>query len=349
MSAAQKKGTERQFVTEADERAAAHDFIELMLAMVPREARLILCQFHGDPNETDQLTAWKPKVWNSYLIQENWNVYATISAFGEADRKGDFRRKKECWEGGLAFMVDDLGTKLPLDLIDHLEPTALIETSPENYQALYVFPELVTRQEEHEAVISNFVEKFCAAEGKKDPGMKGVTRVFRPPFGVNMKEAYRDADGKPWRVRLASFNPAARYTPAEIAEAFGYDLTPPQRNFRSTRKVGDRDARIAYFRRLTKLLLDAGVFKNPNRPFNRGGWAQVTCPWIDGHTKRADTGAAIRWPDPDNDYHGAFRCHHGSCEFRTWSDFTNAISDQITEGLEGANASAPDSLEDFQR
>lgn len=342
--AAQKR-LKTQFKTLADEREAAHQFVGILEQMVPPEARLIMCQFSGDPDTVTDATKWKPKVWKSALVQEGWNVYLCISAMGRGGIGDKFRRTKECWEGGLAIMVDDLGTKLPLELIDKLEPTALIETSPSNYQAIYVFSALVDRLAEQEALINNFVERYAKEEGKRDPGMTGINRVFRPPFGINGKAKYRDEKNKPWRVKLTRFNPAARYTPQEIADAFGITLDAPLRNFRSTRKLGDRDARIADFERLVTHLLRSGVLKNRQRPFNRAGWAEVHCPWRDNHTNGADNGASIRWPAEDNDYNGAFKCHHGHCEDKTWSDFTQMVTDQIGDELDTANSSAPNSIE----
>lgn len=333
---------ESQFASLSEERKAATQFIGLLEKMVPPEARLILCQFSGDPDTVDDSTKWRPKVWKQALIQENWNIYLCVSAMGRGGVGDKFRRTKECWEGGLAFMVDDVGTKLPMSLVEKLEPTALVETSPGNFQAIYVFDTLVEKVADQEALINNFVDRYCGEEGKKDPGMKGINRVFRPPFGINGKAKYKGEDGRPWRVRLRRFNPEARYTPQAIAAAFGITLEVPLPTYRSNRKPGDREARIEDFRRIFELILSAGIVKDKSRPFNRAGWAQVHCPWRDGHTGRADTGAAIRWPATDNDFYGAFRCHHGHCEHRTWSDFCQFVADGLGDDLNEINAAAPD-------
>jgi hypothetical protein len=51
-----------------------------------------------------------------------------------------------------------------------------------------------------------------------------------------------------------------------------------------------------------------------------GPWHSITCPWVNEHTDRADSGTAIADPSPDNNFAGGFQCHHGHCEGRTMSD-----------------------------
>jgi RepB DNA-primase from phage plasmid len=316
-------------------------FVELLQEMVPPEARLILCQFPGDPDKVDDSRKWRPRSYQPFMVQDDWNVYLCLSAMGRGGVGNKFRRTKECWQGGLCFMVDDLGTKLPMSLIDRLPPTALIETSPKNYQAIYVFSSRVDDMAKQEALINNFVEVHCP--NSTDPGQKGVNRVFRPPIGVNGKAKYRSAKGE-WRVRLAAFNPECRYSPERIAEAFGLSLEKPPQRFRSDRVVGDRDMRMKFFNEVVGILKKAGALKvqSDGRAFNRAGWAEVTCPWIDGHSLSADTGAAIRWPEADNDYHGAFRCHHGHCEGRGWRDLVESLDEAFRELDRQTNENAAD-------
>lgn len=303
--------------------------IAMLQSMVPPDARLIMCQFPGDPDTVQDSRKWRPRSWNDSLFQPDWNIYLCVSAMGRGGVDGRFRRAKECWQGGLCFMIDDLGTKLPLGLVDRLAPTALVETSPSNFQAIYVFDKLLDNIGIQEALINNFVEVHCP--DSRDPGQKGVNRVFRPPLGINGKGKHLHPDGTAWRVRLAGFNPDCRYSPEQIAEAFGVGLELPQRRFRSDRAVGDRDARVIFFNEVFGILKSSGVVKmlSDGRAFNRAGWAQISCPWRNNHSRRGDTGAAIRWPDAENDFNGAFRCHHGHCEGRGWRDLVEFLEDEL--------------------
>lgn len=323
-------------------------FVQLLQSMVPPDARMILCQFPGDPDEVDDSVKWRPKVWNVDLIQPNWNIYLCVSAMGRGGIDGKWRRTKDCYQGGLCFMIDDIGTKLPMSLLDMLPATTVVESSQptaarptHSLQAIYAFDRLVEDAAKHDALISNFIAAHCP-DGI-DTGMAGINRVFRPPFGINGKAAYKDENGKPCRVRMRSFDPTARYSLEQIAEAFGITLVPPKPKYKSNRKPGDRDDRIQYFNAVILQLRKLGMLKHSgDRTFNRAGWAQIHCPWRDGHTKNADTGASIRWPDPDNDFNGAFRCHHGHCEGRTWRDLTDILNDLNAEALEAQNAAGWD-------
>lgn len=67
------------------------------------------------------------------------------------------------------------------------------------------------------------VAQGLATDGK-DPGMKGVTRYGRLPLGINNKPALVAEYGHPFQVRLAEWDPARRYTLAEIIGAYKLKL-----------------------------------------------------------------------------------------------------------------------------
>ena len=84
---------------------------------------------------------------NSDQLDERANVYFCVSGMRKGD-DGRWRRSKDNFAGGLCLMIDDLGdgpgSRAPLSTIKALKPTALVETSPSNYQAIYLFDGLVT-------------------------------------------------------------------------------------------------------------------------------------------------------------------------------------------------------------
>jgi hypothetical protein len=63
------------------------------------------------------------------------------------------------------------------------------------------------------------------------------------------------------------------------------------------------------------------------------GWIEMRCPWVEDHSGGTDTGAAIREPAPENEYYGAFRCHHGHCLSKGWADLTDWINEEAVEEL----------------
>lgn len=303
-------------------------FLDEMKRTLPPEGRIMMCQFRGDPAK-ERPCMWRAAVLNHVeQVDEGANVYLCVSAMKRNER-GEFRRRKENFAGGLLLMVDDLGTgpgsKWPLSKVAALPPTALVETSPNNFQAVYFFEELVTDIELFERLIHAFLEaKFLG----RDPGMNGVNRVFRPPVGVNGKPSYGG-----WRVRLAEWSPERRFTVPGLAAAFGLDLAPPKR--RRRRAGRNREAGEQAWRDVVAALREAGLLKR-DQP-DLGGWIPIRCPWTDGHTNKADNGAAIREPAEENNWTGAFKCHHGHCEGRGWRELTDYLAEEHEWVLRAVN------------
>ena len=312
------------------------EFIELMKTNVPSEARIMLCQFRGDPGD-DIKGKWRAYVLNDYdMIDQHANVYLCVSAMQRNGRK-EFRRRKENFAGGLLLMIDDLGdgagSKFPLSTIDAAPPTALIETSPGNFQAVYFFRELVTDRDKFERLIRAFIARQFLG---RDTGMAGVNRVFRPPCGVNGKPKY-----KKWKVRCQDWTPTRTYTVEELALAFDLDLRPgPKRLKRVT--LDNRQENIDQFERVFAELEAAGFLKAQD--FDLGGWLDVRCPWTGEHTGGIDNGAAIALPSVENGWYGGFRCHHGACERRGWRELTQWLADEQEEVLEYINKNARGTL-----
>jgi len=327
--------------------ATFNEFFEAMRRFVPEHARVMSCQFRGDPND-DIPGKWRARVINyAHAIDDFSNVYLCVSAM-QRNARGEFRRRKENFAGGILLMIDDVGdgrgAKFPLSVLDALAPTALVETSPGNFQGCYFFDSLVTDMDKFDALIRAFIAvKFLS----DDTGMAGVNRVFRPPAGVNGKAKYRDpATGKPWRVRCVEWAPERRYSVEAIAQAFGLDLIQRVATPRDAgQQLASQPERIRAFITVRALLRSAGALKREEPDYS--GWIQITCPWVDEHTDAADTGAAIRLPAEENDWYGAFRCHHGHCADKGWRHLTEKLAEEMAWWVDVVNGSAGD-FSDYQ-
>lgn len=312
-------------------------FFEAMKRELPDDGRIMMCQFRGDPN-ADIKGKWRAYVLNDVeQLDPRSNVYLCVSAM-KKNARGEFRRRKDNFAGGLLLMIDDLGegagAKFPMSTIDAAPPTGLIETSPDNYQAVYLFDKLVTDIHTFDALIKAFIEAQFLG---KDTGMAGVNRVFRPPAGVNAKPKH-ERDGRPWQVRLAEWHPERRYSPKELAAAFKLDLK--RRSARLPRgATEDKAANIRAFVDTRNALRNAGMIKR-NAP-DMAGWTDMRCPWTENHTGKADNGAALRLPDADNRFFGGFKCHHGGCDEKGWRDLTEWLSEEHEVILASINENAP--------
>lgn len=303
------------------------DFLAALGADLPEDERHILCAFSGDPDEKQDF-AWKPHAWRpgkEVPFDMRCNAYISVASF-RLWPDGTWRRRAEAFAAGRALMIDDIGTKVPVDFVKLLPPTALIETSPGNFQAWYFFEEPVRDRAEFDALIRACIDKFGV-----DPGMAGVTRVGRIPGFTNGKPKY----GGSFRVRLDSLHADRRYAPEQIVDAFGLQLKPA-RTF-SLANVSSETVRhrAEMFAAVVRWLRVHRMLKRDEA--NVGGWVPVVCPWTAQHTGQVDTGAAIRLPSEENGFYGAFRCHHGHCLGKGWAALTDWIAEESAEQLEKVN------------
>ena len=310
----------------------AERFLEALAGPLPEDERLILCGFVGDP-ETAGPTAWRPRPWRpgrEIVLSERANGYVTVGAFRRAG-DGSFRRRTETFAAGLALMVDDVGTKIEHEKMapggePMMLPSAVIETSPGNFQWWYFLAEPERDMERFDGVIRAFISGHLLGA---DPGMSGVTRVGRIPGFVNGKAKHNG-----WVSLLHALHPDVRYTTGELLEGFGLKING-RRIRREILPTEEAVERNRMFATNYKFLQQRGLLKK-DEP-DPSGWTEMTCPWLEDHSGGADTGSAVREPSPENDYHGAYRCHHGHCADRGWAELTDWINETAAEELSAAN------------
>lgn len=312
-------------------------FLNALGENMPDTERLIVCGFAGDPNGVGP-TAWRPHPWapgrDLPFEPRRMNGYVTVGSFGRA-QDGSFRRRTETFTAGRALMVDDVGTKVDPAIVAHAQPSAIVETSPGNYQWWYILSQPERDASRFDGVIRAFITGKLLGS---DPGMAGIARVGRIPDFLNGKKAYQTADAPDgFRVRLAGLHPR-RFTLEELLERFELKINgrrDVQHKDKPKLMPPDTVERAQAFY-AAYMWLEARAMLKKDAP-DWGGWTEMTCPWVDAHTAGADTGAAVREPDEANGYYGAFRCHHGGCADRGWKDMTDWINDAAVEELEQAN------------
>lgn len=291
-------------------------------SFVNNKQPLILCAFDGDPNDTSP-KSWRPIPWwpENPLPQQDQNGYVTISTFRKA-ADGTHRRQTQYFKRGLCFFVDDVGTKVDPKLVENLPPSASVETSPGNFQYYYFLSDADAKIT-FDTAIKSFIDQKLLGD---DSGMNGVNRVGRIPGYLNMKPKHNN-----FRVQLRDARLDLRYTVKEVIRGLNIELRErrrPARLKKSYDKNTDFPEFLSMMRRLKMLKHERS---------NEGGWIECRCPWLDNHTDRADNGAAISFPSPENDYQGGFRCHHGHCNELGWSDLTDYLSRIAEDNIEATN------------
>jgi hypothetical protein len=278
-------------------------FLDLMFANRPVGALPRVAAFALPPKEAGRRdwTGW-PARGSRDVPSGDRNTYTAVSTF-YAGPDGKHRRRKANFAAMHAVMIDDVGTKVAESAIV-LPATVRVETSPGNFQDWLRLEPPITDRALAERLVDRMIAAGLTADGT-DPGMAGVTRYGRLPEGVNNKARPTG----PWRHQVLEVRTDHAYTADEIADAYGLDLAPPPEPMRRPcprpTEAGTPADPLEWFRAM-------GMYQAPLG----GGWHAVTCPWVDEHTDRADTGSAYGEPSAENAFWGGYVCHHGHCRRR---------------------------------
>ena len=269
-------------------------FVTNLLKFCSDNRRPLVCNFPQPPSSGQ----WKASkitksVFRRISTPGKENRYITISTF-----QSDRRRISDFVEM-VAVMIDDPGTKVPLDKIV-LPPSYWLETSPGNFQAWYFLSEPEKDPAKAEAVLNALVASGLSKDGK-DPGMKGLTRYGRLPGGWNNKEsldtphrvtAYKDKSG---------FN---RYSIDQIIDAYDLELKINDCYSFSSHAIDEFDKLTALQDPVALMFEELGLVK-----YKRGNKLECTCPWVEDHTDGVDNGTALLI-QPGGEI--GFKCFHGS-------------------------------------
>jgi hypothetical protein len=340
----------------------AEEFLRELGRGIPEDERVMVGYAKEATVQTDsegkKLNAgwWPVPYREGKYINGNENAYACISSSIQTPNPRTQRMRY--WRGeasfghGLALMVDDVGNGsgskggLSLEaIVGVLEPTAIVETSPNNFQLWYFFDEPCADMVRFKAFLVGFVTGVLIDKGG-DTTIRDVSRYGRMPVGVNNKRHANgvlkyptgnpDASGRaePYRVRLVSANYQRRYSMDWIAGKFGFQIIKPTK--RALTESEDRNADEehffnAYWLRIAVWILDKnqmGEGSNGAVVQNMSGKYRIQCPWGDEHSNGDIGGAYFRDRIPGAEYDYVFGCAHDTCRKqnrRTWSTFVDFI------------------------
>ncbi|MEX3812131.1 DUF927 domain-containing protein [Paraburkholderia sp. BR13439] len=309
-----------------ERREIADKFARELSKAAPADTRVVICQPTEAESRTEEdVREWKARHFNpspdvQFNFSEDKNVYVCISAikpshYPDNPQKRVYRRQDKYVGGLLALMLDDIGTgkgskgNLPLERLRAiLPPTAVVETSPNNYQCVYFLREPILDVDLAKSFLQSAVSKVNEMGGD---GLKDPTRVFRLPFGVNSKreknsDARKYADGDQlWEVRLESADYSLRYSKEEIEAAFGFvtakPVPRPSRRVEGRRNALD-DARL-------RILLAAA--EKAGRVIETGDdhW-RIDCLYDNTHANSA----YLSGPRDEAEHAYRYCCSHTSCE-----------------------------------
>ena len=152
--------------------------------------------------------------------------------FSKAAMRPGFPGKlDDWWAFGPLVLCDDVGEAMKGDTAKILallgRPSFIVQTSKGSQQFGYILDKPITDKREiavmHRAITLAFYQPDDKTGEYRDPGHQPPVQYARLPFGFNSKPSRcLENDGKPWPVRLVSWNPERKFS----ADAFRAVLGP---------------------------------------------------------------------------------------------------------------------------
>ena len=293
-------------------------FLESAFHSVPNDAVPVVAAFRDVPGDGDGWKVFHPsdsRVKRQIgLAADQFNTYYCIASVAPND---PLTRRRDALRAVHVVVLDDIGTgagakKTPASV--PLKPSAIIETSADNFQYVYFLdkPEEDLRKAQH------LIREMSEEHGDAGGSMAG--KLVRLPVGHNSKPS-RLVSGQPFQVRLTAWEPELRYSLPDVAAAFKVDITSiPEmpaysqgpRDLMGEPKHETKDA-------IFNWLLDNGYC---SADIDHSGHVDVTCPWGDQHS---DTNVGARYSPygagGEYAYQRQFTCFHEHCKDRTSSEF----------------------------
>jgi hypothetical protein len=337
----------------------AEEFLTQLQRGIPEDERVMVgyaeeATLQRDENGQVKHAGWWPVPYKpGKYINVNANAYVCISSSIKTPhpKSGVMRywRGESSFGHGMALMVDDIGdgkgSKGGLSLrwlYERLVPTAVVETSPRNYQAWYFLDAPEPDMRRFKYFLQAFVNSVLKAGG--DNTIKDVSRFGRMPIGFNNKRVssepgaalkYPDEHtGKPWSVTLRDHDYERRYSIDRICRAFGFSFTVPP----IVQRAIDEDSYIAekvQYNMAVKILSGASMGENGGEVRENGsGKVRIICPWGHEHGNGDPSGAYFRGPIPGAEIEFVFGCAHDvhrKTNKKTWGHFVDEIVLPVVE------------------
>ena len=201
------------------------EFIAAVFTDLPEGAFAAVCSKPGNPKQG----GWRARRADDRaptIVVAEHNNYLGCSSFYPGD-DGSFKARKAQFAACHFLMLDDLGTKVPLDRLGGFELSWLIETSPGNYQGGILFDEPITEGAVAVRLLNAVIDAGLCDAGATEP----LSRWARLPVAINGKPKYADKAGAPFQCRLVEWRPDKRYSPQDIVDQLQLKLAPSGRPF----------------------------------------------------------------------------------------------------------------------
>ncbi|OAO01443.1 hypothetical protein A8B75_15015 [Sphingomonadales bacterium EhC05] len=290
------------------------EFLAVLFGKLNDDELVAICGKAGDP----QQGGWNPASISELAARcpSDRNNYFNCSTFNPTE-SGTLSAKAANFCRYHLIVLDDVGTKVPLEKVAHVEPTYAIETSPGNFQYGYVLATPITDMGK-----MTLLQNACADAGLTDNGAKGAARWMRLPNAINGKPKYHDADGKAFRCRLTKWNPDKCFSEEQLFADFNLappsppSVSPLRKHRKSSRHTIEVSHDVFVQKPSENPIVSALKANGLHKRYLGDGRHEITCPWLDEHTDQIDSGTV--YFEPTDSYPmGGFRCQHSHGDQQT--------------------------------
>lgn len=247
------------------------------------------------------------------------------------DEQGVLRHKRELFSAFHVLVLDDVGTKIPLDRIPKAlreQPTYIIESSEGNFQYGYVLEEPITDYDHAIALIQT-----AAMAKLTDSGGLMATKIVRLPAGVNGKP---DPDKRLFKVNLKTMD-GPYWKPETLLKHINFELS---NELVTWQKIVDGELAPLAKKYHTKYLPTAPIAQASNGAIDPvlewlykenmvladsgNEWLDIRCPWAHTHTT-GDDSAGYTPIGRGDVYTRGFNCFHEHCADNHTKEFIHYV------------------------
>jgi len=277
-------------------------FIEAIFAPRLGIHRPLVCGFAPDPRTAK---SWAATPWPCQTANELLNWFVAPALF-KPDESGKYHAKESLACSVHALMLDDLGSKIPMDRISADTFSWLLETSPGNFQGGFIFDAPIFDIQSFTQLKRDLIQA-----GLCDPAASGAAaRWMRLPSASNTKQIYGTPSPK---CRLAVWQPQRRYSIDELRYALNLIGIPVEVDDPVSKldlvATLDTPKHSDLGEQVITALKGLGLYKQQLST----GKHDITCPWVTEHTDSVDHGTAYFEPSPKYPK-GGFKCFHSHGE-----------------------------------
>ena len=259
------------------------------------------------------------------------NICYFATATCVPDDEGNLRNQKKLFSKLHVVVLDDIGTKIPVDKIPaDLKPTYIIESSEGNFQYGYVLEDPIDSLELAEALIQLVYES-----GLTDAGGKMPTKLVRMPCGVNGKKGPK----RDFRVHLVEtdgpfWTPEAMLKIMDIGVDWKEVVEDPSTVLkkRAIRSAGVTPwspikSQASTLNGIVDPVLE-WLYENNKVLQETEDWITVKCPWHMDHSPGSGEVAGYSPLGRGDGYEHmrTFSCFHDHCKTRTTMDYLSYIA-----------------------